>query len=116
MTQLCTDPDKRHKLCMGGCESGCLRKRGALMPKVEIVKVVKIFEKKVWIEDDIMGDKHVMVQHQDGKSDPFCYCSFHYDYGYTSNSGIRASAEKMAVSLGATEPVEYRHREFKLDV
>jgi hypothetical protein len=33
MTQLCTDPDKRYKLCMGGCESGCRRKRGVLMPR-----------------------------------------------------------------------------------
>nr|CDM12472.1 hypothetical protein [Vibrio vulnificus] len=39
-------------------------------------KVVMVFPRKVWIESDIMGSRHVMVQHDDGVSLPFTYCSF----------------------------------------
>jgi hypothetical protein len=74
--------------------------------------IVKVYEKKVWIETDFMGDAHVMVQHDDGKSEPFTYCSFFYDQRYTSNSSIRASAINMALSLGATEPVAVTSRPF----
>lgn len=74
--------------------------------------IVKVFEKKIWIETDIMGDAHVMVQHDDDKSEPFTYCSFFYDHRYTSNSSIRASAINMARSLGAAEPVTVTSRPF----
>ena len=73
-----------------------------------LTKVVKIYEKKVWVECDMMGDKHVMVQHQAPGVEPFCYCSFHYDHGYTDNASIRNAAERMALAIGATEPVEFR--------
>ncbi|WP_299197003.1 hypothetical protein [uncultured Amphritea sp.] len=84
------------------------------MEPVMKAKAIKVFERKVWVESDFMGDKHVMIQHQDGKSDPFCYCSFHYDYAYTSNSTIRQTAENMAIALGATEPVEHKSRPFSV--
>jgi hypothetical protein len=71
-------------------------------------------ETKIWIEGDMFGGAHVMVQHQNGRCEPFEYCTFNYNYMYTDNSGVRSAAERMAVSLGATESVEYRVREFKL--
>lgn len=77
---------------------------------METVNVVEVYEKKVWVEGDMMGDKHVMVQHQAPGCEPFCYCSFHYDYGYTDNASIRDAAKRMALALGATEPVEFRTR------
>ena len=77
---------------------------------METVKVVRVYERKVWVEGDMMGDKHVMVQHQAPGCEPFCYCSFHYDYAYTDNASIRNAAERMALALGATEPVEFRTR------
>lgn len=76
------------------------------------MKIEKIFEKKIWIESDIAGACHVMVQHNDGVSEPFCYCSFHYSYAYTSNASVKHEAEQMALRLGAKEPVEYRQRVF----
>ena len=77
----------------------------------EVVEVVEILPTRVWIESDFFGSKHVMIQHEG--EDPHCWCSFYYDYRYTSNSSIRREAELMAVRLGATEPVEERVREFK---
>lgn len=76
----------------------------------EPLQVIEIFATKVWIEDDFLGDKHVMVQHQDGHSKPFTYCTFFYDYAYTDNATISKTAERMALALGATEPVERRFR------
>ena len=77
---------------------------------METAKVVKVYERKVWVEGDMMGDKHVMVQHQAPGCEPFCYCSFHYDYAYTDNASIRRAAERIALELGAVEPVEFRER------
>lgn len=85
------------------------------MEQIETVEIVKVFARRVWIESDFSGDKHVMIQHQDGESEPFCYCSFHYDYAYTSNSVIREQAERMAIQLGAVEPVEYKSRPFSFN-
>jgi hypothetical protein len=81
---------------------------------IETAQIVKVFERKVWIEKDMAGSQHVVIQHQCGQSTPFTYCSFHYDYAYTSNASIHGQANKMALSLGAKEPVEIKHREFKI--
>ena len=78
--------------------------------RMETAEVVKVYKRKVWIEDDFTGNKHVMIQHQDGKSEPFCYCTFNYDYAHTSNSVIRQEALRMAKRLGAEEPVECKLR------
>ena len=77
---------------------------------METANVVEVYEKKVWVEGDFSGSKHVMMQHQAPGCEPFCYCSFHYDYGYTDNASIRRASERMALDLGATEPVEFRTR------
>ena len=80
------------------------------MEEVEQVKIEKVFERKVWVESDILGAKHVMIQHDDGEHEPFTYCTFHYGYGYTDNSSVWRSAEKMAIALGAKDPVEQKSR------
>ena len=74
------------------------------------VEAVEVLGRNVWIETDIAGSKHVMIQHDHPKSEPFTYCTFNYDYAYTSNVGIRSEAENMALALGATRPVEDRFR------
>lgn len=71
---------------------------------------VELLPTKIWIESDLLGRKHVMMQHQ-GMNNAFTYCTFNYDYAYTSNSGQREAATKLAVMLGATEPVEHKHRD-----
>lgn len=79
----------------------------------EQVQIVKVFGTEIWCESDFGGSRHVMMRHEVDGEPPFCYASFHYNYGYTSNSGTRAAAEELAKSLGAAEPVEWRQREFK---
>lgn len=83
---------------------------GAVAP---IAKLVEILPTKVWIESDLMGARHVVMHHQ-GYGEPFTYASFHYDYAYTSNSGTWDAAYRLALALGATEPVEQRQRNFSL--
>lgn len=83
-----------------------------MIQKIESGVLVKIIPQKIWIEDDLLGSRHVMVQHQVEGEQPFCYCSFYYDWRYTSNSGIAAAAERLARSLGAVEPIEHKMREF----
>lgn len=80
------------------------------MQELDVLQVVKIYEQKVWIESDLMGNKHVMVRHDNEKFEPFCFCSFNYDYRYTSNGSIHKMAVEMAIRLGATEPVRVEHR------
>lgn len=77
---------------------------------METVEVLKIYANDVWVESDFCGGKHVMIQSQMPGTEPFCYCSFNYDYAYTSNASIRHAASSMALALGATEPVEFRER------
>jgi hypothetical protein len=81
----------------------------------DTVNVITVFNNKIWIDVDMIGSRHVMIQHEgkDGNEDPpFQYCSFNYDYRYTSNATIAAQAEKFAISLGAESPVECRPRPF----
>jgi hypothetical protein len=77
---------------------------------METAKLVKVYDRKVWIESDIFGDRHVVMQHDAPGEEPFTYCTFHYDYRYTCNSGTMGEARRMALALGATEPVEERFR------
>lgn len=80
------------------------------MNQIEQATIVKVFDRKVWIESDLLGSKHVVVQHDDGNSPPFTYATFRYHYLYTSNSGTMACAEALARELGATDPIEHRSR------
>ncbi len=81
---------------------------GAGVPTAEVVEMLPT---KVWVESDMMGARHVVMHHQ-GYGEPFTYASFHYDYAYTSNAGTWDAAHRLALALGATEPVEQRQREF----
>jgi hypothetical protein len=74
--------------------------------------ITHIYKTSVWIENDMMGARHVVVQHEAGES--FTYCSFHYGYGYTDNASTLRAATTMALSLGATEPIEQRRREMPM--
>jgi hypothetical protein len=79
------------------------------MSELQTVTLERILPTAVWIEDDVCGSRHVMLQHEGMHA--FCYASFHYDYAYTCNSGTWAAAEELAISLGATKPVERRMRQ-----
>ena len=73
--------------------------------------LVEILPTAIWIESDMLGSRHVVLQHQG--HEPFTYASFHYDYRYTSNSGTYSAAEQLALALGATKPIEHRQRPFR---
>jgi hypothetical protein len=75
--------------------------------------MVEVRPTRIWVESDMMGSRHVVMQHQDFGG-PFTYASFHYGYAYTSNSGTHAAAESLARSLGASEPIEHRERSFAM--
>lgn len=77
--------------------------------KIASATVVEILPKRIWIESDMMGSRHVVMHHQ-GFGEPFTFASFHYNYAYTSNAGTWEAAQSLALSLGATEPVEHRYR------
>ena len=72
------------------------------------VQIVEVLPTQIWIEDDIMGGKHIMMQH--GSSEPFEFVSLRYSYAYTSNGHIHAMAEEIARDLGAADPIEHRFR------
>jgi hypothetical protein len=104
MTTDSTSADKAAQPLGVGSSEGL----GVVVPNAT---VVEILPKKVWIESDMMGARHVVMHHQ-GYGEPFTYASFHYDYAYTSNSGTWDAAHSLALALGATEPVEQRQRDF----
>jgi hypothetical protein len=78
---------------------------------METVTLVEVLPTRIWIESDMMGARHVVMQHQDF-GEPFTYASFHYNYAYTSNGGTWDAAHRLALELGATEPVEQRQRKW----
>ena len=80
---------------------------------VPTVKAVEMLPTRVWIESDMMGARHV-VMHHEGFGEPFTYASFHYNYAYTSNSGTWGAAHRLALQLGAAEPVEQRQRDLHI--
>lgn len=82
--------------------------------KLQTGTLVSVYDTKIWIESDMVGARHVMVEHQVPGCEPFCYASFHYDYRYTRNSGTHQTAEALAKSLGATEPIEHRSRSMRV--
>ena len=76
----------------------------------EKVVIVEILPMQIWIENGMFGDRSVVLQHQG--MNPFVYAKFGYDYAYTSNAGTWDAAQKMALSLGAKEPIEVRSGAF----
>ena len=78
------------------------------LPKPDTHTIVEILPTKIWIESGIFGERVVVMQH-DGH-EPFDYAVFNYNYAYTSNAGTWEAANKLALWLGATEPIEQRKR------
>lgn len=76
-----------------------------------LAKAVHLYRNIVWIEDDILGDRHVMVQSEAPGSTPHSYCTFRYDHRYGSNASFDQAAESVALSIGVSSPVERRFRE-----
>lgn len=81
---------------------------------IQHATIVKIMPRMVWIESDIWGSRHVVIQHEGCEA--FTYATFHYDYRYTDNAGTLRAAEGLALRLGAVEPVEHRQRAFDLPI
>jgi hypothetical protein len=73
-----------------------------------MITAVSIVPTKVWIENGLGGERHVMIQHEGHGA--FTYATFFYNYGYTDNATTHKMATDLAVHLGATEPIEYRQR------
>lgn len=71
-------------------------------------KIVKLYANRIWVESDLQGSRHVMVQSEAPGSKPFCYATFHYHFPYTDNDTTYRAAETLAKALGAQEPVEFR--------
>ena len=80
---------------------------------METVKIVKIYDNKVWIESDLFGATHVMVQSEAPSSEPFQYATFFYRYDHTDNASVRAAAMAVAESIGGKFPIEHRCRELE---
>jgi hypothetical protein len=76
------------------------------------VFIVEILPTKIWVEGDILGNRIVVVQHEG--MEPFDYATFGYRYGYTDNATTHRMATKLAVELGAEEPVEQKLRSLNL--
>jgi len=79
-----------------------------MIEPINRVKVESISTVKVWIESDMLGARHVVIQHDGARLPPFIYATFHYNYAYTSNYATLQAAELLAIQLGATVPVEHR--------
>ena len=89
-----------------------MTKRNGDQDMIEQATIVKIYPTKIWIESGMMGERVVVIQHEG--CEPFDYATFAYDYRYTSNYGTMNAAQNLAISLGATDPVEQKLRPFTL--
>jgi hypothetical protein len=69
------------------------------------IVVTQILKPVVWLEQNMFGGISVFVQYP--KLQKFNYCTFNYAFPYTDNSSVREAAERMAISLGSDEPVNY---------
>ena len=79
--------------------------------QIQQATIVEILPTAYWVESDFMGSKHIMIQHEG--MEPFCYCSFYYNYAYTSNSGMHREAVNMMANLGIKEAdIVWKYREF----
>lgn len=78
---------------------------------METTKIVEVFENKVWVEKDILGDAHVMLQSAAPGSEPVCAVTVRYAYPYIDNATRDQTASRVAEMFGAVKPVEFRHRE-----
>lgn len=74
---------------------------------------VNLVYPNIWVESDMMGHHHIMVQ-RSAKKEPFNYCTFHHIKGVMEEDKVKKSAERTAIALGAKKPVLIKQLE--LDV
>lgn len=79
---------------------------------IKLATLHRIAATGIWIESNVLGECIVVVQHEG--CDPFDYATFGHDHRYTSNSIVRDQARRLALSLGAREPVMERFRILRL--
>lgn len=80
---------------------------------MKTVEIVKIYPTLYWVEKDFWGSAHVMMQHEG--MHPFTYCSFNYDYAYTSNAGVHTAIVGLMSQFGIEErDIVWKSRELKV--
>jgi len=67
---------------------------------VEIVTMVMISPRRVWVETDITGTVHIKMQHEGGAE--FDFIQIQYDPRYTCNSMQTQLTEHIMQLLGAS--------------
>lgn len=65
---------------------------------MKTVEIVEILPTKVWIETDMCGSQHIMIQHEG--MNKFQWMTVNYDYAYTSNATNHTIIEKLLKDLG----------------
>jgi hypothetical protein len=80
---------------------------------METAEIVEVFENMAWVEHDIMGDAHVMLQSAAPGSEPKCVVTVRYAYPYIDNATRDQVATRVAEMFGAVKPVEFRFRELQ---
>jgi len=83
---------------------------------METAEIVEVFENKVWVEHDILGDAHVMLQSAASGSEPKCAVTVRYAYPYIDNAARDQIAVRVAEMFGAVKPIEFRFRELQPNV
>lgn len=78
---------------------------------METVKITKIYGNAVWVDKDIFGDAHVMLQSEAPGSEPACVATVRYNYPWVDNSTRNRVASEVARMFGAGENVEFRFRD-----
>ena len=83
---------------------------------METAEIVEVFENKVWVEHDIWGKAHVMLQSAMTGSEPVCAVTVHYAWPYIDNAARDKVATQVAEMFGAVKPIEFRFRELQPNV
>ena len=77
---------------------------------MKTVKIEHVYKLNIWVEKDICGSSHIMMQHE-GFGEPFCYATFNYDYAFTSNSTMHMDITRMMEQFGIAEKdIDWRSR------
>jgi hypothetical protein len=81
------------------------------MTQPKTADIVKIYPTRYWVEKDMLGGAHIMMQHEGYHK--FQYASFGYDYAYTSNAGVHMAVVNMMKSFGIEEKdIDWQSRGF----
>ena len=84
----------------------------AEMSNIKTAKIVEVIKLNIWVEKDMCGSSHIMMQHGNGEyGKPFCYATFNYDYAFTSNAGMHTQVVSMMKQFGIEEKdIDWRSR------